>query len=187
MSSHHIVRENQEPALLIQDFRALEKELLNQVLEWSPTIITNTYSLDFLLSEEIKVDIVFSGVPIPFLQEQTSFFSLEGSFFETAISYLISKSYPAVNILCSEVDDTIIKYAEDINVVAFCDNRRYVFVKEQYEKWKPKGEKIFVDPKVLKSQVGLRPVGEQSFEMEEDGFFRLIFNTETFVCIGEEV
>ncbi|MBL1411395.1 thiamine diphosphokinase [Sphingobacterium faecale] len=187
MSSHHIVRENQEPALLVQDFRALEKELLDQLLEWSPTIITDTYSLDFFLSEEIKVDIVFAGMPIPYLQEETMLFSLEGSFFDTAIPYLISKSYPAVNILCSEMDDTIIKYAEDINMVVFCENRRYVFVKRYYEKWKPKGEKIFVDPRVLKSQEGLRPTGGQSFETETDGFFSLIFNTETFVCIGEEV
>ena len=187
MSSHHIVRENQEPALLVQDFKALEKELLDQLLEWSPTIISNTYSLDFFLSEEIKVDIVFSAMSIPYLQEETRMFSLEGSFFDTAISFLISKSYPAVNILCSEMDDTIIKYAEDINMVVFCENRRYVFVKTHYEKWKPKGEKIFVDPRVLKSQEGLRPIGGQSFETEMDGFFRLIFNTETFVCIGEEV
>ncbi len=187
MSSHHIVRENQEPALLIQDFRALDKEMLSQLLEWSPTIITNEYSLDFLLSEEIKVDVVFSNVSVPFLQEQTSLFSLEGPFFEAAMRYLISKSYPAVNILCSEIDGTITKFVENINVVAFCKEKRYVFVKKQYEKWKPKGEKIFVDPRCLKSQEGLRYIGEQSFETEEDGFFRLVFNTETFVCIGEEV
>ncbi|ERJ60069.1 hypothetical protein M472_14995 [Sphingobacterium paucimobilis HER1398] len=161
--------------------------MVDQLLEWSPTIITDDYNLDFLLSEEIKVDVVFSTPPNEFLQEQISFLPLNGSFLDSALSYLISKSYPAVNILCTEIEDSLVRFAEDINIVAFCKNKRYVFVRSYYEKWKPKGEAVYVDPKCLESQEGLRLVGEQSFETENDGFFRLFFCDEKFVCVGEDI
>ena len=40
MSSHHIVREKQEPALLVLGLNNFSTELLGQLLEWNPTVIT---------------------------------------------------------------------------------------------------------------------------------------------------
>lgn len=37
MSSHHIVRDDQEPALIIANGAACSSELLGQLLEWSPS------------------------------------------------------------------------------------------------------------------------------------------------------
>lgn len=187
MSSHHIVRENQEPALLIQDFKALGRETLNQLLEWSPTIIVDEYAVDFLLAEEIKMDVVFSQDTSVSIQEQTKVFSLKDSFLDSAFSYLISNSYPAVNILCSSLDDLADKYAARINIVAFFDNKRYVFVKESYEKWMPKGEKVYVNDSVLKSYEGLNRIDHGIFETAHSGFFRLDFNSSDFISIGEDI
>ena len=39
MSSHHIVRERQEPALLITDVYSIDPELVGQLLEWSLSLI----------------------------------------------------------------------------------------------------------------------------------------------------
>ena len=39
MSSHHIVRDDQEPALIIANGEACSMELLNQLLEWNPLVI----------------------------------------------------------------------------------------------------------------------------------------------------
>lgn len=58
MSSHHIVREAQEPALLLWEAGSLAGEQLAQLLEWSPTILTREESLDAVLEQEIKVDAV---------------------------------------------------------------------------------------------------------------------------------
>lgn len=41
MSSHHIVREKQEPALLIMDLNGFNDEHLGQLLEWNPTVLVN--------------------------------------------------------------------------------------------------------------------------------------------------
>ena len=39
MSSHHIVRDDQEPALIIANGAACSSELVGQLLEWSPLVI----------------------------------------------------------------------------------------------------------------------------------------------------
>lgn len=187
MSSHHIVRENQEPALLIQDFKALDREMLNQLLEWSPTIIVDEYAVDFLLVEEIKIDIVFSKSTPFFIQEQTKLFSIRDSFLDSAFDYLISNSYSAVNILCSSLDSLADKYAAFINIVAFYDNKRYVYVQGHYEKWKQNGEKVYVNEGAVKSLEGLRRLGQGVFETTHSGFFRLDFNSSDFICVGEDI
>lgn len=187
MSSHHIVRENQEPALIIEDFHALDRNSLDQLLEWSPTVIVDTYSFDFLLSEGIKVDILFSNDPISEIQEQTQMYPVKEGYLQSALSYLVSKSYGAVNVMCRELDPILSEYVALINIVAFCKDRRYVFVTDLYQKWKAKGEKVYFDPQELLSQEGLELVEANVYVTSNDGFFTLKFNTGKVVCIGEDI
>lgn len=188
MSSHHIVRENQEPALLIQDFQALRSDELGQLLEWSPTVIVDAYNLDFLVSEEIKVDFIFCSESLDLRQEHTRILPVEaGSFIHSALTHLVAQSYSAVNILCSDIDPLLVGFASDINIVAFCKRKKYVFVKEYYEKWKPKGEKIYLESNSIATRHGLVPLEDNVFETQKDGFFQLTFNSSDFVCIGEDL
>lgn len=187
MSSHHIVRENQEPALLIEDFHALSRGNLDQLLEWSPTVITNVHSIDFLLSEGIKADILFSNGPVGGLQEQTKLFPATDGFLRSALSYLVLNSYAAVNVMCRELDPLLQEYAAYINIVAFCQDRRYAFVREHYEKWKPKGEMIYISPLLIKSQYGLKHIAAGVFETLYDGVFKVGFDPANMGCIGEDL
>lgn len=54
MSSHHIVREKQEPALLVLSMDAFDEEMLGQLLEWSPTVICSTGTAEKLDASGIK-------------------------------------------------------------------------------------------------------------------------------------
>lgn len=58
MSSHHFVKEKQEPALIIANGESCSNELLNQLLEWSPYILVLDGALDRVLARGIKVDAV---------------------------------------------------------------------------------------------------------------------------------
>lgn len=187
MSSHHIVREKQEPALIIENFNVLDRVQLDQLLEWSPTVIVDTYNIDFLLSEEIKVDILFGNEPDADFQLQIKVLPMEHGYLRSALSYLVSESYPAVNVLSDKLDPILSEYAPFINMVVFCDNRRYVFVRKQYEKWKPKGERIYVNPQELRAQEGLKHIEEDIFETLNDGIFKLILKTTGIICIGEDL
>ncbi len=57
MSSHHIIREDQEPALLIMDALAVPFEQVQELLEWSPTVMVTEYALVEVLNWGIKVDV----------------------------------------------------------------------------------------------------------------------------------
>lgn len=187
MSSHHIVRENQEPALLIRDFNVLDLESLGQLLEWSPTIITDDRNLDFFLAEGIKVDVIIGedgGKP---LQDSTKSIPGKKGLLVAGLDYLVSNNFNAVNILATEVPDGVEHYLDRINIVVFTKEWRYIYVNQSFEKWKPQGDKIFVDEFVVKSFQGLERVEDNIFTTIEDGFVRLEFDRSDFVIIGEEI
>ena len=187
MSSHHIVRENQEPALLIQDFQALNSEYLGQILEWSPTILSDDNNADFLISEGIKIDILFTEEERYFPQEDTKIIFIQQNYLHDAINYLIAHNYKAVNILVDRIDEQLQQYADKINIVLFCQGVRYVFVRSFFEKWKPKDNIVYISESKIKSFQGIQYVCSGVFQVEQDGFVRVEFNTEDFVLLGEEI
>ena len=54
MSSHHFVKEGQEPALFILD--PVDFELAGPFLEWAPFVIVSENALDQVLHWGIKID-----------------------------------------------------------------------------------------------------------------------------------
>lgn len=187
MSSHHIVRENQEPALLVGYFKALDDDKLGQLLEWSPTLITDDHNLDYFLAAGIKVDILFSKESMSDVQEGIKCRLIENNFVTEGLTYLIENDHKAVNLLLNRLDSSIMTFADRINMVVFCDGKRYVIVQNVYEKWKPKGEMLYVDEKYLKSFQGIELIEGGVFRTKEDGFINLEFNSADFVMIGEDI
>ena len=70
MSSHHIVRDDQEPALIIANGAACSMELLNQLLEWSPLVIVLDSAIDRVLELGIKVDVLLGDFDRGFQPEE---------------------------------------------------------------------------------------------------------------------
>jgi len=62
MSSHHIVRDDQEPALIIANGEACSYELLGQLLEWSPFVIVLDSAMERALELGIKVDVLLGDL-----------------------------------------------------------------------------------------------------------------------------
>jgi thiamine pyrophosphokinase len=109
MSSHHIVRDKQEPALIIANGGACSFDLLSQLLEWSPIVMVLDGAITRVLELGIKVDIVLGDFdsaknigellidqhPIKIVhapdQNKTDL--------EKGIEYLINEGHKAINIL----------------------------------------------------------------------------------------
>ncbi|MFD1769305.1 hypothetical protein [Sphingobacterium suaedae] len=187
MSSHHIVRENQEPALILGSIQDLPADYIGQLLEWSPTVLASAYTVDFLLAEGIKVDIVCTNDAAIYAQEEIQILSSPQDFVLACVTHLIAKDYGAVNIVNSYIPKELSTLADRINVVLFCAGIRYVFVREHYEKWVVAGTRIVVAEHTLKSFVNLRKISVDTFETEDDGFFYVDLNTGDFVAIGEKI
>lgn len=185
MSSHHVVRENQEPALLIEDYNALSEEHLGQLLEWSPTIITVAHNLDYFVSQAIKVDVLY-GNDLNALQEEIKIISPIKSFIEDSLHYLITNQHKSVNILTESLSPIYLEYASKLNIVLFCQGIRYVVVKNRYEKWKSSGSKMHISPSNIKSFNGLSFINGNTFEVDKDGFVSIEMSSSDFVYVGED-
>jgi hypothetical protein len=103
MSSHHVVREKQEPALLVLGLDGFDDELLGQLLEWSPTVITTGKTAETIHAFGIKIDWIIADVALPELQEDVKLLPAgTDTFAEAALKYLITNSYPAVNVVTDD-------------------------------------------------------------------------------------
>jgi thiamine pyrophosphokinase len=109
MSSHHIVRDAQEPALIIANGESCSYDLLGQLLEWSPHIVVLDGALPRVEELKIKYDVVlgdFDGLDIDALTElvppDTKIIHTpdqEKTDLEKGIEYLINNNFTSVNIV----------------------------------------------------------------------------------------
>src|SRR6187402_1560525 len=88
MSSHHFVKEGQEPALIIVD--ALGLELTEPLLEWVPQVIVLNDIIEDVKNWGIKIDVV-----------------IRSSCSEDQLNELLSHQFPFQIVLCKH-DDTLV-------------------------------------------------------------------------------
>lgn len=89
MSSHHFVKEQQEPAVFILDTAELSFDTVSPLLEWVPTVLVAQHCLDQVLSWGIKIDVILATAE--FQQENL---------------HLLEEQYP-VKFLTSSPENTL--------------------------------------------------------------------------------
>lgn len=165
MSSHHIVRDEQEPALLIANGADCDPELLGQLLEWSPTVVVLDSAIWRVLDLDVKVDVLLGDfdrdldldavrarqypieiIPAPD-QNKTDL--------QKGIEWLIGRGYPAVNIVWAtgrRADHTItnltsiVQYKDQIRIVIFDDHSKVFPLRGTFRKWYAKDTPISLIP-----------------------------------------
>jgi thiamine pyrophosphokinase len=165
MSSHHIIREGQEPALIIANGEACSFELLGQLLEWSPYIVVLDGAITRVNELGIKVDVLLgdfdsheqalekvqSQMPIEVIhtpdQNKTDL--------QKGIEFLIERKFEAVNIVwatgrradhnLSNVTD-VVRYKDKINIVMIDDYSRIFQLPAKFEKWYARGTPVSLMP-----------------------------------------
>ena len=182
MSSHHIVRDEQEPAIVLMD-RDYNQEILNALLEWSPQVLT-TYSIfQQLESLGIKADVVLGddAERQQFLQVQHSpgRFILQKQVedsFETAMYYLAAKKYAAVHVFVPDMDSLVKvlspSFYSQLQLIVFTGNKKWVYKTGTFKKWYPEGDVLYVKgafATITFEESEQRGTGS-SFEVPHDGF-----------------
>ena len=190
MSSHHIVREKQEPALLVLGMEQFTDELLGQLLEWSPTLIVTANTVEKLNAAGIKVDIVVDSSSDPEDIQSDIKFIRAGDTTETeaALTYLVGQKYPAVNVVTDDfVMNDYSAFADRINLVIYCGNKKIYPVSNGFSKWKPMGESIeLLGPVKNLTVTGLNKVADNEYLTQSDGFFDLQFE-QPYLFIAENI
>ncbi|RQP16964.1 thiamine diphosphokinase [Parapedobacter defluvii] len=187
MSSHHIVKEDQEPALIIAATDRIPSSLLNQLLEWNPIVITDGRNLEHVVQLGIKVDVLVTDEPADLSQDHVFVLPLTTSFLDTALTYLIKRGCRAANILSTDVDpNLLLRYAAKIQVVLLSNGRRTFVVKSGFTKWKPKGESVFLHSNQVIETKGLQQTGENEYITAHDGFYSIHFD-QSHGLVGEQI
>lgn len=187
MSSHHIVRDDQEPALIIANGAACSPELLGQLLEWSPFVIVLDSAIERVFELEIKVDVLLGDFdrgfdPQHYLEKQ---YPLEivhtpdqnKTDLEKAFDYLIEKGHTAVNVIWAtgkRADHTItnitniVRYREHLKIVILDDHSKIFLLPKHFQKWYTKD-----------SIISLIPIGEVTGIHSDNLFYPLENDTLT--------
>lgn len=188
MSSHHIVRDDQEPALIIANGASCSFELLGQLLEWSPIVVVLDNAIDRVLQLDIKIDVLLGDFDDNFNPEiyKEKQFPLEivhtpnqdKTDLEKAFDYLIEKGHKAVNVVWAtgkRADHTIsnitniVKYRDLLKIVILDDYSTIFLLPKMYQKWYTKNTIISLIPIGEVSQVTTQnlhyPVQNESLVM----------------------
>ncbi len=165
MSSHHIVREDQEPALIIANGAPCSKELMGQLLEWSPLVIVLDSAMERVLELGIKVDVLLGDFDRGFDPEQyrEAQYPLEIVYtpdqdktdLEKAFDFLIDRNIPAVYVIWAtgkRADHTItnitniVRYRDKLKIVILDDHSKIFLLPQKFEKWYPEATPISLIP-----------------------------------------
>lgn len=165
MSSHHIVRDDQEPALIIANGATCSDELLGQLLEWSPFVIVLDSAMERVMELGIKVDVLLGDFDRGFDPDYYRNFQYpleivhtpdqDKTDLEKAFDYLIEKGHKAVNVVWAtgrRADHTItnmtniVRFQNDLKIVILDDYSKIFQLPKKYEKWYPKGFPISIIP-----------------------------------------
>ncbi|MEN9335613.1 MAG: hypothetical protein RLZZ500_600 [Bacteroidota bacterium] len=157
MSSHHIVRDDQEPALIIANGAACSMELLNQLLEWQPLVIVLDSAMERVIELGIKVDVLLGDFdrdfdPNAFKEKQYPLEIVHApdqdkTDLEKAFDYLIERGHKAVNVVWAtgrRIDHTLhnltiqANYREYLKIVVLDDHSKAFIIPRTYQKWYPK-------------------------------------------------
>ena len=107
MSSHHFVKDQQEPAVFILNADEIHFEQVSAMLEWVPTVLVSEEAIDQVLSWGIKIDVILASEKFQksnpeLLEEQypLKFLTVnEGDFLDKGLQYLIKSNHKAVHLV----------------------------------------------------------------------------------------
>jgi thiamine pyrophosphokinase len=172
MSSHHIVKDEQEPALILENINKDQWAIVLQLLEWSPTVVASEGVLNKILSEGHKVDVALvSKETLETWEEElaaqkpiTILPTIKEKFLPQAIELLKARNHRAINIVTSnirlfEVISSLLEQNQLLDIVIFTEDQKHVLCKSMiFKKWLP-----------AFSSLSVLPLKEKSF-MKTTGF-----------------
>jgi hypothetical protein len=167
MSSHHIIRENQEPALLVVHAGREEERVVNELLEWVPYVVVCEPALRYVIHEGIKIDVaVVSHLShnewLASLQPQAPVKILTHAEHEppwiVALYLLRSLKQTSVHII-GIGPEQIQLTCPDLEITCFHHHTRWMRInKDVFEKWLPAGRFLGVKGEGVQAE-GLSPEG----------------------------
>ena len=153
MSSHHIVRDEQEPAVLITEIKKDYWVSIQQLLGWAPTVVVFEECVDEVLLAGIKIDVVIcqegnlSALGEQLIVQQPIQFVLKTNEdpISTAVEYLRNKAYKGVNIFGGFDPQKSLAINNRITAIWYDISHRYILsANAQFRKWMIKDHAFYI-------------------------------------------
>lgn len=153
MSSHHFVKEGQEPALVIME--ALELNRVEPLLEWVPLVIVSDVVLEDVTMWGIKIDVVVNAV-IPrdqineILSDQFPLQIIPVKSFENSITailnFLSAREQAAVNFLMTPSAEhfILLEKFQEMNINIISDSEKWSLCHAHFNKWMAAKSTLFI-------------------------------------------
>ncbi len=144
MSSHHIVRDEQEPALLVLGFAESQWQVLQELLEWSPTVLVTSNLAERLLSKGVKIDWTIGDREAVSYEDYQSHIGFLGANEKgellSALKFLVSRGYHAVNVMAiadqwDAISDYFLGSEVRLHVNVFQGGKRNILAAGNLQKW----------------------------------------------------
>jgi hypothetical protein len=192
MSSHHFIKEGQEPALILAN--PVFADHVSELLEWAPTIVALDEAIEFVLQKGTKVDMVISideheahaeafrhQEPVRFAHapDNTSALAI-------GLELLISQKQRSVNIVCVNAEELIRTIEPFINLIEMnlvTEQNKYSYHhKGVFKKWLAAGQdlellnnpEVKVSGRIARSGRTVRILEEGMVEMTSTAGFWLV-------------
>lgn len=160
MSSHHFVKDGQEPALVVANGEMCSYGILTSLMEWCPYMVVCDGAYSRIKSMQITPDVVigdFDSIGEIQKDMHTQYLHLEeqeSTDLEKAINHLVDKGYTDVNIVWASgkrLDHTINNFATlakypDVRIVLVDDYSRTFILPKSYSKRYEKGQALSLIP-----------------------------------------
>lgn len=142
--------------MVIDDAAAENFDIIQQLLEWSPTVVVTERALGRVLTWGIKIDVAIvreEGLekwrPVLHEQEPVKILTTAsaGDTTDTALRFLVASKQKSVNILSDVELETFEKFSS-LDLAVIRDGRRWVFIRSgHFEKWLPAGTVLNFHPR----------------------------------------
>lgn len=188
MSSHHFVKEGQEPALLILDAEAIPFEKIQELLEWNPTVIVDARSLEVVLGWGIKFDVVLTEHAIfekvklkltDFAPVKVIGYPQGDNALQTAFQFLSATRQNSVHIVSRAPEDIFyqeLNGTSNLRIAVFAAGIQWSLINNgHYEKWLPAGTSV----------IAKMADGEEELRAEIDGILKI--NRPGKFWVGEQL
>ena len=160
MSSHHFVKDGQEPALVIANGEMCAYEILTSLMEWCPYMVVCDGAYTRIKNLQITPDVVigdFDSLENLERELHTQYIHLEDqetTDLEKAIDHLVEKGYTDINVVWASgkrLDHTINNFAtlakySEIRIVLVDDYSRSFILPKDYSKRYEKGQALSLVP-----------------------------------------
>lgn len=149
MSSHHIIRDNQEPAIWFvgDDFN---DEIIHQLLGWSPIVIASESVAELLDTRGIKLDYILTNEISREKEQQWEHqfpITLEAGaddfqIMNVLLERLQQNALYLVGAKLNQLEDYLSRLDSQLSITIYSNKYKIIPLKKGFKQWFPAGTKI---------------------------------------------